>query len=244
MYELCYHEQENMPRSTGYSKKRKSSSTAIVSRLRKLETKQRADDKMSERKVFYYSSFGTGSSTWASNNGFALRTQQGVAAEGNTAPGLNRIGNSVNMRSCTIDFSIKLPVGGLAAALNEPSTSTMYRLIIADNLTDDTALTATDLLESPTFSITSPYKNKIGSGKRYRIYADYKFPLNYQQPYKNFRFKMALPKSGRVVHFNGNSSSQPSDFNLSMIWVATGVNVTSPDAPLMEYYVKTRFEDA
>lgn len=232
-----------MPRTRKSYSKKSGVSKALVSRVRKLETKQKADDKATERKVFYYNTFTLMNSTWSANNAFALRTAQGVAAEGNTAPGLNRIGNAILLRSLTIDFRAFLPTTG-DGILNNPNSSSMVRVIIADNLTDTTPLTAADILEQPTYNIVSPYKNKIGSGKRYRIYGDYVFPLNDRQPQKHWKFKMALPKSGRVVHYNGSASTNPSDFNLSMIWVATEIAPLSSNQPTLQYYVKSRFEDA
>lgn len=180
-------------------------------------------------------------STWAANSGFALRTAQGVQAEGNTGPGLNRIGNSVLLRSLSIAFKLSLPTD-IDGVLNHPGSTTTYRIIIADNLSDDTALTASDLLENVSYSLTSPYKNSIGAGKRYKVYADMTGYLNGVRPERTFKFNMKLPKSGRVVHFNGGST-QPSDFNLSMIWIATNISITSPNQPMLQYYVKSRFED-
>lgn len=219
-------------------------STALVKRVKALEVKQRADDKAQERKVQYYRSPHALDSTWGANFGFAMRTSQGTSGEGNTSAGENRIGNTVNLRSMKFKFWLQLSKNSDGVPI-EVNTSTICRIILADNLTDDTGLVATDLLQDPTsYPITSPYKNKVAGGKRYRILMDKVVTISGRQSDKVFNYNMPLPKSGRVVHYDGDLSINPSDLNLSLIYVCDATGPTSGNKPQLNMYNIARFEDA
>lgn len=222
---------------------KKRTSTALAKRVKVLETKQRADDKNTERKVQYYRSPHPLDSTWGANFGFALRLAQGTAGEGNTSAGASRIGNSVNLRSMRFKFWLQLSKNSDGVPI-EVNTSTICRIILADNLTDDTGLVATDLLQDPTsYPITSPYKNAVAGGKRYRILMDKVITISGRRSDKVFNYSMPLPKSGRVVHYDGALSSQPSDLNLSLIYVCDATGPTSGNKPQLNMYNIARFED-
>ncbi len=218
--------------------------SALVKRVRALEIKQKADDKNSERKVQYYRSPHILDNTWGANYGFALRTTQGTSGEGNTNAGEVCIGNAINLRSMRFKFWLQLAKtsDGVPSEIN---TATICRVILADNLTDDTGLVATDLLQDPTsYPITSSYKNKVAGGKRYRILMDKVVTISGRFPDKVFNYSMPLPKSGRVVHYDGNLSQNPSDLNLSLVYYVAGTGPTSSNKPQLNMYNIARFEDA
>lgn len=217
---------------------------SMAARVKALEVKQAADDKATEHKVQYYNVPALLNNIWASNGNFVLRLQQGVEAEGAIGtPGLSRIGNTVNLRSVNIKFYVAFPKTSDGVCILG-NAGTQCRVIIADNLSDNTSLVASDILQTTSYGITSPYKNAVGLGKRYKIHFDKKFTLTTDKPDKEFQFNMKLPKSGRIVHFNKNVDTNPSDLNLSIIYLATDIGPTSPNQPVMKYYVKSRFTDA
>lgn len=221
---------------------KKSAGKALVQRVAVLEEKQKADDKNTERKVQYYRSPQIVDSTWGANYGFALRLAQGTAGEGNTSAGLARIGNTINLRSMKFNFWLALSKTSDGVPI-EVNTATVCRIILADNLTDNTGLVATDLLQDPNYKITSPYKNKVAGGKRYKILMDKIVNISGRFPDKTFEFSMPLPRSGRVVHYDGSLSSDPSDLNLSLIYVCDATGPTSGNKPTLYMYNIARFED-
>ena len=221
----------------------KKSNSQLAKRVAALEVKQKADDKATERKVQYYHSPHALDSTWGGNYSFALRTNQGTAAEGTNAAGISRIGNTINLRSMRFRFWLQLAKNSDGVPI-EVNTSTVCRIILADNLTDNTGLSATDLLQDATsYPITSPYKNKVSGGKRYRILMDKVITISGRRSDKVFNYSMPLPKSGRVVHYDGNLSQYPSDFNLSLVYVCDATGPTSGNKPQLNMYNIARFED-
>lgn len=218
----------------------------LAKRLRALEVKQEGDDKSTERKKQYYYVPTFLNNAWASNGNFVLRTNQGVEGEttapGGTAAGLTRIGNSINIRDCRVNFYAALPKTTDGQALI-PASGTLCRVMIVDNLKDNTSLVAADVLQTPAYAMTSSLKNSIAAGKRYRVLMDKKFALTSEKPDYTFSWKMKLPKSGRVVHYPNNLAFNPSDFNLSLIYICTDISPLSPNQPVMKYHVKTSFED-
>lgn len=219
-------------------------STALVKRVKALEVKQKADDKTTERKKQYYYVPALLNNIWGSNGNFILRTGQGIEAEGNgTIAGRTRIGNSVNLRSSSIKFHISLP-RNTDGNLSSIGMATVCRIMLVDNLTDNTSLLHSDILQTPSYPITSSYKNSIASGKRYKVLMDKTFTVNTDKPDKVFSFKLKVPKTGRVVHYNGNLDTNPSDFNVSLLYYCSDIAPLSTNQPLMRYYVKSVFEDA
>lgn len=223
--------------------KRFRKSSALVKRVKALEVKQKADDKNTERKVQYYRTPIPLDNTWGASYGFALRTLQGTAGEGNTTAGTVRIGNTLNLRSMRFKFWLQLGKTSDGVPI-EVNTSTICRIILADNLTDSTGLDANDLLQDGTnYPITSPYKNKVAGGKRYRILMDKIVTISGRRSDKVWNYSMPLPKSGRVVHYDGDLSQYPSDLNLSLIYVVDAVGPTSGNKPQLNMYNISRFED-
>jgi len=226
---------------------RKKGGSNLEKRVKDLEIKQKADDKNTERKVQYYRSPHTLSNSWGVNYGFAMRTLQGTGGEGNTNAGEIRIGNSVNLRSMSFKFRLDL-FRNVDGVIGQPDSATVCRVLLVDNLTDDTGLTASDVLQDPNYAITSPYKNAVTGGKRYRILMDKKISLTgSHRPDAVWDFKMPLPKSGRVIHYGvstpGSPLQNPSDMNISLIYYCTEISPTSGNKPVLYMYNIARFED-
>jgi hypothetical protein len=217
----------------------------LAKRVKVLEHKQKADDKNTEYKVAYYADSRPLDDSWASDYLMAPRTSQGVEGESSmTGVGNTRIGNDINLRHWSLEAYIALPKS-TDGTPTFPLSQVPCRIIIADNLTDDSQLGAADVLQNPlsgSQSLISPYKNAVAGGKRYRILGDYKFSLTAEKD-KRIKFRMKLPKSGRVLHFPSNTSVHPSDFNISVMSFAN-VSTTGSNHPLFTYTIKSRFTDA
>lgn len=232
-----------MPGKTKYRKR----GSNLAKRLSILETKQKADDKSTEYKVQYYDQTFVMSSSWSSASNFMFRTAQGIEGEGGVptaAAGLIRIGNKLNLRSNQVKIRCSMPrsADGVLSLVNPYATQ--CRIIIVSNLTDNTALLIGDVLNDVAYPIISPYKNKVAGGKRYKVLADYKFVLTNERPDKLITYNMKLPKSGRVLNYDGALDTNPSDFNVSMLWISADTSPVSPNQPVFKYISKSRFTDA
>ncbi len=232
-----------MPPKRKFKKRR---SNGLAKRVAVLEVKQMADDKATEYKSTYqaYQQFiNTGAST-VSNMG--PRTLQGVQGEGAVnASDPVRIGNEINLRHYIVNGFVKLPTNTDGQLTGGNLSNVNCRIIFADNLTDTTPLTQGDLLQDTANinrALNSPYKNKIANGKRYKILADYRFNLDVINGTKKFKFRLAVPKSGRVLHYDGNLNNDPSDLNISVVSFCD-VGPLSANQPDMLWTVKTRFTD-
>jgi hypothetical protein len=228
------------------NRKGKMKSNGLAKRVKILEQKQAADDKNTEFKVAYYSLQQTMDDSWASNSGMAPRITHGTGAE-NAASGTAgaiRIGNEVNLRHWSLEGYIALPKD-VSGSVIEPNSQVPCRVLLVDNLTDDSALAITDVLQNPLSSVQSvlsPYKNSANASKRYKVYADYKFTLTREKD-KRISFRMPLSKSGRILHYANGSASTPSDFNMTLLMYAQ-TSVTEDNQPTFDYIIKSRFTDA
>lgn len=224
--------------------KKRSTSMALAKRVKTLEIKQKADDKSTERKTQYYINTHNVNSVWGSNYDFIIRTQQGTAGEGTVTAGLTRLGNTINLRSSTINFHAQLLRDSNGQPLI-PSQSTRFRVLLADNLTGVESLAISDVLENSGFPMTSPYKSAVNRGERYRILGDFQFNLNASNKCDHkWKFKLPLPKSGRVIHYDeGTSVTLPSDFNVTLFYICEDIGPISAAQPTLNYYIKSSFED-
>lgn len=232
--------------------KKNNKGTQLTKRVKRLEERAKAVEKTMEHKSTYYVSFADMDDTWGVNSDMAPRTLQGT--EGQNAGGAgalvyNRIGNEINLRSYVFHGEVRLPTTG-DGIIQNPNSNIGCRILIADNLSDDSQLTGGDLLhadDANSNSILSSYKSVVASSKRYKILYDKVIYLNNNRPSHKFSFKMKLPKSGRVIHYDqatggGSQSPYPSDFNVSLAYFAD-VSPVSSNKPRLTYFIKTRFTD-
>lgn len=226
------------------SKFRKNSG-GLASRVKKLEVQQKADEKRTETKVVYYRSPYTLSSTWANDYGIILRSKQGAEGEGTAGTGatpLTRIGNEVLLRGVDFNFYLNM-LRDSDGSLSYPNSSTMCRILLVDNLTDTTPLNQNDVLQDPNYVMTSTYKKSVSGGKRYRVLMDKKITIGKEHPDRFWKFKMPVPKTGRIVHFDADTNEYPSDLRVSLIYVCGDISVLSGNKPLLQMFVKSRYED-
>lgn len=233
--------------SKNFMRRKAKQSKSLAKRLKQLEQRQAADDKNTEYKVTYqaYQQFINTSPSTVSNMG--PRTLQGTAGQGavNSADPV-RVGNEINLRRYVVTGYIKLPTNSDGQQVGGNLSNVNCRMIFADNLTDTSPLTAAEVLQdtaNTARTLNSPYKNAVANGKRYKILADYKFNLDVTHATKRFKFNMPLPKSGRILHYDGNLNDDPSDLNISVIALCD-VAPLSANQPDMLWTVKTRFTDA
>lgn len=213
--------------------------------VKKLAKRVKALENSAEYKVAYYSASQLMDESSSSNSNMAPRALQGVEGEGDVSLADNiRIGNSINLRYFVIDGYATLPT--TSGVVPASTACVNCRVMIADNLDGDTGLIIQDLLQDTTTIprvLTSPWKNSVAGGKKYKMHKDMKFTLTTNKPVYRFRFKLPIKQAGRVLKYDGNSSSWPSNFNLSLV-------VFSDQAPLgalrptINYTVKARFTDA
>jgi len=231
-----------MPKKNSKFRKK---SGALASRVKKLEIQQKADEKRTETKVVYYRSPYTVSSTWGNDYGIILRSKQGTSGEGTAGGGaavLARIGNEVLLRGVDFSFSLNM-LRDVDGTLQYPNSSTMCRILLVDNLTDTTALNQNDILQDPNYFMTSSYKKSVAGGKRYKVLMDKKISVGKENPDRVWKFKMPVPKTGRIVHYNGDTSEYPSDLRVSLIYVCGDISIMSGNKPLLQMFVKSRYED-
>ena len=152
-----------------------------------------------EYKVSYYSTGQIMDSSWANNYQMAPRALQGTEGEGdvNTSDNI-RIGDKITLRYWVFDAIVELPkTSNLVAS----DACVECRILLADNLDGDTGFSEVDLLQDTTNiprTLTSPWKNSVAGGKKYKIYKDIKFTLTGRKPSYRFKFKLPIKKAGRV----------------------------------------------
>lgn len=211
--------------------------------VKRLTQRVKALENDTEYKVTYYHAAQIMDTSWAINYGMAPRAVQGVEAQGSGAADNVRIGDKVNLRYWTIEGIVELPkVTNLVA----PDALVQCRLLIADNLSGDTGFNQTDLLQDVTNiprTLTSPWKNSVAGGKKYKMYKDIKFALTGRKGFYRFKFKLPIPKAGRVLEFDQNTSGNPSNFNVTMCAFADAAPLAAL-RPTISYTVKARFTDS
>ena len=224
-------------------KRRRIRSTAR-SATKRLTQRVRALENDTEYKVTYYSTGQIMDTSWATNYNMGPRTLQGTEGQGDVNVTDNtRIGNKVNLRYWTIEGIVELPK---TTNLVAPDALVQCRILIADNLSGDTGFNETDLLQDTTNvprTLVSPWKNSVEGGKKYKMYKDMKFALTGRKGFYRFKYKLPIPKTGRVLEFDQNSSGNPSNFNVSLCCFAD-VAPLGALRPSINYTVKARFTDS
>lgn len=212
--------------------------------VKRLTQRVKALENDTEYKVAYYSASQIVDTTWANNYEMGPRALQGTEGQGDVGANDNiRIGDKVNLRYWVVEGYVELPkVTNLVAS----DALVQCRLLLSDNLSGDTGLTRLDLLQDTTTiprTLTSPWKNSVAGGKKYKMYMDKKFTLTGQKGSYRFKFKLPIPKTGRVLEFDQNSSGNPSNFNVSLNCFAD-VAPLGALRPTIHYTVKSRFTDS
>lgn len=224
---------------------RRNGNGSLVKRLRKLEDKQKRDDKTLEIKQVYYVEDGIQTyQAWNLRQNIIPTILQGTEDGGGAAAGTfvgeSRVGNNITVVSLVIGFECSI-------SQHYPN-GVGCRFLIADNLEGALAMPASLVLQndSTNYSMVSSYRTNPSFGQKYNILMDKKFTLNtYDQPIKRWVWKMRLPKDGKVLKFPDNSSSLPVNFNLS-ISAFSDFDLLGPaaDRPKYKMFIKMKYIDA
>lgn len=177
-------------------------------------------------------------SSWHSASGF-FGLIQGTS-DGNLPGSSARIGNSVTLMRSQFKFNFDI----------EQSTAShnKVRLIICQSDDGSQSLLPSDILQYSNYTtdgdlvFASPYTTKTTTNKRYKILLDRVFTLNkYSNASKQINFVKRYGKSGKVVNWNGNSSSSPTDFKTTIMAISD--STVAPD-PHYEYSLRHTYKDA
>lgn len=177
-------------------------------------------------------------SGWSNFSGF-FGVIQGTS-DGSVAGSAARIGNSVTLMRSQFKFNFDI----------EQSTAThnKVRLIVAQSADGTQSLLPSDILLYSNYTtdgdlvFASPYTTKTSTNKRYTILYDKVFTLNkYANASKQISFIKRYGKTGKVVNWDGNSSSSPVDFKTTIMAIADS---TVAPHPHYEYSLRHTYKDA
>jgi len=159
--------------------------------------------------------------------------RQGVEDGSQTVGSSSRIGNSITLMRTGFKFMFDV------ASTSE--TYNKFRLIIVESTEGNNAISATDVLESPTQPMTSLYTTKTNTNKRYKIWLDKVFEVNRNaHGSKYIEFVKHYGKTGRVVDYSG-SPETPTNYNLNILCFSDS---TVAPHPSMEYCLRHTYKDA
>jgi len=182
-----------------------------------------------------------------SSGGFASAGFFGVlqgAGDGTDSGSSNaRVGNSVTLMRTLLKFNFD--VAGPQA------TSEQYnkiRLIVVASADGSQTLGISDVLRYSNYTtdgdlvFASPYTTKTTTNKRYDILMDKVFELNYgHRASRQITLKKRYGKTGKVINWNGNSSSAPTDFKVSVICISDSL---AANHPVMSFACRHTYKDA
>ena len=182
-------------------------------------------------------------STALSTSGYAVGGFFGVlqgTSDGTTSGSTARVGNSVTLLRSQFKFNFDL-------ALNSESYNKI-RLIVVQSKEGNQTLALSDVLQYSSYGVdgdlvfASPYTTKTSTNKRYEILFDRVFELNgSHMASRQISFVKKYGKTGRVVNWNGNSSSSPTDFKTTVMCISDS---TVAPHPTFEYSLRHTYKDA
>lgn len=131
-------------------------------------------------------------------------------------------------------------------ALTRADTNNIVRIIFAAT-PSTTALTLVDVLEYADHSVygnlvfSSPYKRRATSSeKTYTILFDKCYNLTEEISTMVDKFKLKLPKNGKVVEFNSIGQHMPDNWNVSILAISDS---TAVGHPVMNCNVRSKYFD-
>ncbi len=177
--------------------------------------------------------------------GYALSGFFGViqgAADGSTVGSAARIGNTVTLMRTQIHANFDVAQGATSETYNK------MRFIVVQSKEGTQSLTLADVLYYNDYTqdgdlvFTSPYTTKSGTNKRYTVLCDKVFEVNkYNNASRRFNLIKRYGKSGRLVHWNGNSSSAPVDFKTTILCISDS---TVGNHPTISCAIRHTYKDA
>lgn len=182
-----------------------------------------------------------------SSGGFASAGFFGVlqgAGDGTDSGSSNaRVGNSVTLMRTLLKFNFDVA--------SPQATSEQYnkiRLIVVASADGSQTLGIADVLRYSNYTtdgdlvFASPYTTKTTTNKRYDILMDKVFELNYgHKASRQITLKKRYGKTGKVIAWNGNSSSAPTDFKISVICISDSL---AANHPVMSFACRHTYKDA
>lgn len=220
-------------RKTKYDKKQ----DKVIAQLKKFVNKTIANKQVNYAQV----------PVQVSNAGFASAGFAGVlqgAGDGTDSGSSNaRIGNEVTLMRTLIKFNFDVA--------SPQATSEQYnkvRLIVVSSADGSQTLGISDILRYHNYTtdgdlvFASPLTTKTTTNKRYNLLMDKVFELNYgHRGSKQITLKKKWGKTGKVINWNGNASSAPTDFKVSIICISDSA---AANHPTMSFAVRHTYKDA
>ena len=165
---------------------------------------------------------------------------QGVADTGTgaTASTGARIGNSINLKSITLNMFLD---GATNVTPQNPNGRVHgnYRVIVYNSPCGE-ALDETHILKDGSttdLALVSHYKIDIAQGKMYEIWSDRTFCLSDANPCKRLDFRKVW-KNGKQIIYNNNTTT-PSNFNPRVLVIGD----MNANVDRFSYSFKVRYED-
>lgn len=182
-----------------------------------------------------------------SSGGFASAGFFGVlqgAGDGTDSGSTNaRVGNSVTLMRTLLKFNFDVA--------SPQATSEQYnkiRLIVVASSDGSQTLGISDILRYNNYTtdgdlvFASPYTTKTTTNKRYDLLMDKVFEVNYgHKASRQITLKKKWGKTGKVIAWNGNSSSAPTDFKVSVICISDS---QAANHPVMSFACRHTYKDA
>lgn len=231
-----------IPPAKAKRSKRKQKSVASKALALAKENKKMINKTIENKQINYDNVDLAVSSAGVVDNSF-LKVTQG-AGDGDAQSSTARIGNSVTLMRQQYCFSLD----GLNPDTLLHDRWNHFRIIIAEPLDGNQALTLADVLQYPVYAdsgtlvFSSPYTTKTSTNRRYKIHYDRSFELNAtaKGATRTIRKLVKWGKTGKVVNFDGNSAS-PTDHNMSILFISDSGTLPHPN---VSYSVRSTYKDA
>lgn len=229
-------------KSSGKKSKRKGRSTASKALALAKENKKMINKTIENKQINYDNIELAVSSAGVVDNSF-LKVVQGTG-DGDAQSSAARIGNQVTLMRQQYCFSLD----GLNPDTLLHDRWNQFRIIIAEPLDGNQALTLADILQYPVYAnsgplvFSSPYTTKTSTNRRYKIHYDRSFELNATAKGATRFLKKVVKwgKTGKVVNFDGNTAS-PTDHNMSVLFISDSGTLPHPT---VSYSVRSTYKDA
>ena len=219
-------------------------SAAIAKKaLRIAKTTKKMVNKTIENKQINYKQLPISVSTSGFGSGGFFGVTQGTSDGTISGSSAARVGNSVTLLRTLIKFNFDVA--------NPMATSEQYnkvRLIVVQSTDGSQSINLSDVLLYNNYAIdgdlvfASPYTTKTTTNKRYNVLMDKVFELNHTyRASRQFTLVKKYGKTGKVISFNGNSSSAPTDFKTTVLCITDSAVANHP---LMTFATRHTYKDA
>jgi len=153
-----------------------------------------------------------------------------------------RIGNTITLMNQRFNFCFHQNPLGIIDDWNR------MRVLIVEAIDGNQALLVNDVLQYSDYALygelifSSPYTTKTTTNRRYRICMDKTFELNYRAHGATKVIKHVEKwKGGKLVEFDGDTSSTPTNHQMSIFFLSDSGAVPHP---AVSYTVRSTYKDA